>query len=43
MSAQEIAATVEHFAAAAKRAGEAGFDTLELHGAHGYLLQQTTG
>ncbi|HAT1277107.1 TPA: NADH:flavin oxidoreductase/NADH oxidase, partial [Corynebacterium striatum] len=38
MSMQDIAATVEHFAAAAKRAVEAGFDTIELHGAHGYLL-----
>ena len=38
MSTQDVAATVEHFAAAAKRAVEAGCDTIELHGAHGYLL-----
>ncbi|MBW9110083.1 NADH:flavin oxidoreductase/NADH oxidase [Microbacterium ureisolvens] len=31
---------VEDFAAAARRAVEAGFQVLELHGAHGYLLHQ---
>ena len=33
----EIAAILEHFALAARRAREAGFKFLELHAAHGYL------
>jgi 2,4-dienoyl-CoA reductase-like NADH-dependent reductase (Old Yellow Enzyme family) len=36
----EIEATVGNFVAAAERAGRAGFDFLELHSAHGYLLHQ---
>lgn len=35
-----IDAVVEGFAAATRRALEAGFDVLEVHGAHGYLLHQ---
>lgn len=34
----EIAESVEQWAAAARRAAEAGFRFIELHGAHGYLL-----
>ena len=36
----EIAATVQAFADAAVRADEAGFDVVEIHGAHGYLISQ---
>ena len=36
----DIARVVADFAAAARRCAEAGFDAIELHGAHGYLLSQ---
>ena len=36
----EIEALAETFAAAAKRAYKAGFDGVEIHGAHGFLLNQ---
>lgn len=38
MSADEVRASIEAWAAAARRAVAAGFRVLELHGAHGYLL-----
>ncbi len=37
---EDIARIIEHFVSAAKRAEIAGFDGVELHGAHGYLLHQ---
>jgi 2,4-dienoyl-CoA reductase-like NADH-dependent reductase (Old Yellow Enzyme family) len=40
LSAAEIRKIVEDFAAAAARAVRVGFDAVELHGAHGYLLHQ---
>lgn len=40
LSEDEIAVLVERWADAARRAARAGFDFIELHGAHGYLLFQ---
>ncbi|WP_291423001.1 NADH:flavin oxidoreductase/NADH oxidase [Deinococcus sp.] len=40
MSVDDIRATVAAFADAARRAQMAGFDAVELHAAHGYLLHQ---
>ncbi len=40
MTPAEIAQLVADFAAAARRAVAAGFDFIELHGAHGYLLHE---
>ena len=40
LSFGEIQKTIENWSEAARRANEAGFDVLEIHAAHGYLLHQ---
>ncbi len=40
MTAAQIAETIERFAVTARRAEDAGFDGVEIHAAHGYLLSQ---
>ncbi|GIP39434.1 putative NADH-dependent flavin oxidoreductase YqiG [Paenibacillus sp. J31TS4] len=40
LTEEEIGATIRAFGEATRRAIEAGFDGVELHGANGYLLQQ---
>ncbi len=40
LTSDEIARLVDAFAASTRRARRAGFDAIELHGAHGYLLHQ---
>jgi 2,4-dienoyl-CoA reductase-like NADH-dependent reductase (Old Yellow Enzyme family) len=40
MAADEIVGTVDAFGQAARRARLAGFDAVQLHGAHGYLIGQ---
>lgn len=40
MSVEDIKETVEAFRQGAIRAKQAGFDIIELHGAHGYLLNE---
>lgn len=40
MTTDDIQATISAFAQGARRAKEAGFDIIELHGAHGYLINQ---
>ncbi len=40
MTEDDIAATIDEYAQAAKHAIEAGFDGVELHGANGYLIDQ---
>lgn len=40
MSLEDIQDTIARFAASAKSAKDLGFDVLEIHGAHGYLIDQ---
>jgi 2,4-dienoyl-CoA reductase-like NADH-dependent reductase (Old Yellow Enzyme family) len=40
MTSEEVDEIVRDFGAAAERAAEAGFDAVQLHGAHGYLMSQ---
>jgi NADPH2 dehydrogenase len=40
MSKTDIEETVEAFKKGAERAAKAGFDVIELHGAHGYLINE---
>lgn len=40
MTAEEIKETVQAFKEGARRSKEAGFDVIEIHAAHGYLINQ---
>ncbi|MFF2448691.1 NADPH dehydrogenase NamA [Neobacillus sp. NPDC058068] len=40
MTTADIAETVEAFKKGAERAARAGFDVIEIHGAHGYLINE---
>jgi 2,4-dienoyl-CoA reductase-like NADH-dependent reductase (Old Yellow Enzyme family) len=40
MTEEDIERVLEAFAAAARRVAESGFDAVQIHGAHGYLVSQ---
>jgi 2,4-dienoyl-CoA reductase-like NADH-dependent reductase (Old Yellow Enzyme family) len=40
MTTEDVQAMIEAFAQAARRAKEAGFDAIQIHGAHGFLINQ---
>jgi NADPH2 dehydrogenase len=40
LTVEQIGENVRAFQAAARRAAEAGFDVIEIHGAHGYLINE---
>jgi 2,4-dienoyl-CoA reductase-like NADH-dependent reductase (Old Yellow Enzyme family) len=40
LTRDEIPAVIERFGQAARRAHEAGFEVIDIHGAHGYLIHQ---
>ncbi|CQR46756.1 NADPH dehydrogenase [Paraliobacillus sp. PM-2] len=40
MSSEQIKATIQAFKDAARRSKQAGFDIIEIHAAHGYLINQ---
>lgn len=40
MTVEEIKETIEAFKSGAERAKKAGFDVIEIHGAHGYLINE---
>jgi 2,4-dienoyl-CoA reductase-like NADH-dependent reductase (Old Yellow Enzyme family) len=40
LSTKEVYELIEKFGDGARRAREAGFDAVEVHGAHGYLVAQ---
>jgi 2,4-dienoyl-CoA reductase-like NADH-dependent reductase (Old Yellow Enzyme family) len=40
MTIEDIEETIKYFAEAARRAKEAGFDAVQIHAAHGYLLSE---